>query len=174
MFDPELKYCPQCRDEYRAEIVRCAACGVELLLGSQMMQQLEEGSKQVQRERRAGELSPTDDLVTIHKAPLADIRHLEDLLRHERIPCLVSGDENTCAKGCCPTSFYLLVRREDAREAVGVIQAVHAQNTALHHHDTSHSQAVFNADAGEATCPACGHKFPTAFTTCPDCGLCFG
>jgi len=172
MFEPDLKYCPQCRDEYRAEIVRCAVCGVELLLGSEMVN-LDNG-KQMQRERRTDALSPTDDLVAIHKAPIADIRHLEELLRHERIICLVSGDEQSCNKGCCPTSFYLLVRREDASDAVGVIQAVHAQNTALHHHDTSHSHGVFNADAGEACCPACGHKFPTAFTTCPDCGLCFG
>ena len=127
--------------------------------------------------RSAGEdagVGEEAQLSAIHKAPLTDIRHLEDLLRRERISCLVAGDEKTCAKGCCPTTFYLLVRREDARDAVGVIQAVHAQHTALHHHDTSHSEAVFNADVGEATCPACGHKFPTAFTTCPDCGLCFG
>lgn len=172
MFDSELKYCPQCRDEYRAEIARCAVCGVELLLGSQMLA-LEEG-KAVPRERRAGELSPTDDLVAIHKASLADIRHLEELLRHERIACLVAGDEKSCGKGCCPTTFFLQVRREEAMEALRVIEAVHAQHTALHHHDTSHAHGVFNADAGEACCPACGHKFPTAFTTCPDCGLCFG
>jgi uncharacterized protein (UPF0212 family) len=172
MFDPELKYCPQCHDEYRAEIVRCAACGVELLTGSQMMNLA--AGKQVQRERRADALSPADDLVAIHKAPLTDIRHLEGLLRQEQIPCLVAGDEKSCGKGCCPTNFFLQVRREDAMDAFRVIEAVHARNTALHHHDTSHSHGVFNADAGEATCPACGHKFPTAFTTCPDCGLCFG
>ena len=172
MYEPDLKYCPRCGDEYRAEIERCAVCGVELLLGS-AMQALKAG-KEVQRERRVGELTPEDDLVVIHKASLTDIRHLEELLRHERIACLVAGDDQSCGKGCCPTTFYLQVRREDARDAVGVIQALHARNTALHHHDTSHSHGVFNADAGEATCPACGHTFPTAFTTCPDCGLCFG
>ena len=171
MYEPDLKYCPHCREEYRAEIERCAACGVELLLGSQMMQ-MEQG-KQVQRERQVDELRPDDDLVAIHKAPLADIRQLEELLGREHIACRVTGDERSCSGSCCPTTFFLEVRREDARDALAVIQAVHAQHTALHHHDTSHSEAVFNADVGEATCPACGHKFPTAFGACPDCGLCF-
>jgi len=172
MYDPELKYCPQCRDEYRADIVRCGVCGIELVSGVEM-QTLAEGG-QVKREHRQGGLTPEDDIVAIHKAPLRDIRQLEELLREERIICLVTGDEQSCGKGCCPSNFYLQVRREDAMDALRVIEAVHAQHTALHSHDTSHSHGVFNADAGEATCPACGHKFPTAFTTCPDCGLCFG
>ena len=172
MYDLELKYCPQCRDEYRADVVRCGVCGIDLLTGAQM-QSLEEGKEQ-KRQHRPGELTPDDDIVAIHKAPLSEIRHLEALLREERIACLVAGDEQSCGKGCCPSNFYLQVRREDAMDAFRVIEALHARYTALHHHDTSHSHGVFNADAGEATCPACGHRFPTAFTTCPECGLCFG
>ena len=31
--DPELKYCPVCDDEYRADIKMCAVCAVELISG---------------------------------------------------------------------------------------------------------------------------------------------
>ena len=35
--DPDLQYCPSCNDEYRAEIHVCAACGIDLLSGEQML-----------------------------------------------------------------------------------------------------------------------------------------
>lgn len=172
MYDAELKYCPACRDEYRAEIVRCAVCEIELLTGDQM-QALDEGNQQ-KRQNRAGALTPEDEIVTIHKAPLADIKRLEGLLREERIAAVIVGDEQSCGKSCCPTNFYLQVRRQDALDALQVVEGDHARHTALHHHDYRHGDGVFNADAGEASCPACGHRFPTAFSTCPECGLCFG
>ena len=35
--ESDLKYCPRCGDEYRAEIATCAACRCDLLSGRQVL-----------------------------------------------------------------------------------------------------------------------------------------
>lgn len=172
MIDPDLKYCPKCDDEYRADIENCAVCEIALITGRDKIAMQE--AQQQQLAQRKGELSPDEDIVTIHSAPMQDMRHIEELLAAENIGTLVVGDEKSCGKGCCPSNYYLQVRREEAQDAFQIIQAEQQRVTALHHHDTTHVDNVFNADASEATCPACGHTFSTTSTTCPDCGLCFG
>jgi len=79
IIDPELKYCPQCRDEYRAEIVLCAACGVELLSGRQFLE-IEERKKS-RSAGRAMEISPDDELVDIRSGPVLDIKQLQFFLK---------------------------------------------------------------------------------------------
>ncbi len=171
MIDPELKYCPACRDEYRADIDRCGVCGRELVTGHEMAALATSGN--TRRASRKGALTDDDEVVVIQKASLADIRVLQELLEAERIGTKVTGDDQSCGKGCCPSTFYLQVRREDAEDAAATLANEFRRATALDGH--SHQiDGVFNADAGQATCPACGFTFQTFTNTCPDCGLCFG
>jgi len=172
MIDPELKYCPKCNDEYRAEIIRCAECGVELISGKDILAAAKHVNER--KKSRSGKIGPHDDIVPIHKGQLNEIRDIEKELKAENIAYLVSGDGNSCNKGCCPSNFCLEVRREDALEAYTIIQAHIERTTALSHHDLSHCDVVFDPSVKHATCPACGFKFQTTTTTCPDCGLCFG
>lgn len=171
MIDPELKYCPDCRDEYRADIERCGVCGRDLITGQEMMG-LDE-SDQAKKANRKGALTDDDEVVVIQKAQLADIRILQDLLEAERIGTRVRGDDQNCGKGCCPSTFYLEVRLEDAQDAAAILAEEYRRATGLDAHQHQ-GDGVFNADAAQATCPACGHTFPTFTSTCPDCGLCFG
>lgn len=171
IIDPELKYCPQCRDEYRAEIVLCAACGVELLSGQQFLE-IEEREKS-RTVARAVEISPDDELVDIRSGPVLDIKQLQLFLDQEGFPSLVLGDEGSCGGGCCGANLVLRVRKDDARDVMDLLNREHVQSTCLADHDTSYVDAVFNADAEETTCPACGCRFSTQQATCPDCGLCF-
>ena len=78
MIDPELKYCPQCRDEYRADISQCGVCGMELVSGEQFMAMGK--STEEKRAARKGDLTADDEVVNIQSGPLTDMRHLEDLL----------------------------------------------------------------------------------------------
>lgn len=172
MIDPELNYCPDCRDEYRADIERCGVCGMELVNGKQFMNMNK--SNEEKRAARKGDLTPDDEVVNLQAGPLGDMRHLEDLLKTERIGTMIIGDERNCGKGCCPSNFFLQVRKEDAPDAYAIIQAEHQRMTAMNDHDDEHIDNIFNADAGQATCPACGFSFQTSTSTCPDCGLCFG
>lgn len=172
MIDPELKYCPQCNDEYRAEIERCAECGVALLSGADMLAVVNRANER--KNSRSGEIGPDEDIVAIHKGQLNEIRAMEPELRAENIGYLITGEGSSCKKGCCPSTFLLQVRRPDAPDAFAVVQAHLERTTALNHHDLSSCDTVFNPEAGLATCPACGFEFQTTTTTCPDCGLCFG
>ncbi len=170
-YDEDLKYCPQCQDEYRADIEKCAACAVALLSGAEMQERLNR-SLQARNSRR-GALTVDDDIVTIHKGPLADLQKFEKAFAAENIGMMIVGDEGGCNKGCCPSTFFLQVRREDAQDAYAMVQEDFQKITSLEDHDTSHCHAVFSQDASHANCPACGFEFETSTTTCPDCGLCF-
>lgn len=170
-FDPELCYCPQCKDEYRAGIARCAACGVQLLSGSAMLVRHQE---QINRfATRRGPLMEDDELIAIQKGPLGDLSRLQNLLERERIGTLLKGDDSACGKGCCPSVFLLLVRREDVHDAMAMIEAEHRRLTGLHDHACQHTDAVFDPEREATVCPACGHSFKTSQTECPECGLCF-
>ncbi len=170
-YEADLKYCPQCQDEYRADIESCAACKITLLTGAEMLDMM--GRSQQARNQRRGALRADDDVVTIHKGTLADLKKLEKAFARENIGMVIVGDEGGCNKGCCPSTFFLQVRREDAQAAFALIQEDFRQVTGLEDFDTSLTDAVFNEEEGQATCPACGFEFETSTTTCPDCGLCF-
>ncbi len=173
MYEEDLKYCPQCKDEYRADIEKCAACGLLLLSGTQMADVV--GQADLERQARKGDLTADDEAVTIHKGALPELRHLEKIFVQENIGVIIMGDQPAgCQKGCCPTDYYLQVRKEDVMAAFAIIKAEFTKATDLGSHNMEHADQIFNADASHATCPACGFEFETSTTTCPDCGLCFG
>ena len=171
IIDPELKYCPKCNDEYRAEITTCADCEVELLTGVQM-QELEQ-QKQQNKAARNMELSPDDEMVNIRKGPVMQMKELQFLLEREGIPSLAVKEGGSCGQGCCGTDLLVQVRMSDVQEVIAILDQEHERSTGLAGHDTTHSGAVFNTAAENATCPACGCSFSTTQATCPDCGLCF-
>ena len=173
MYDLMLKYCPVCSGEFRAEIQSCGICEVTLLSGGEM--QARDGERLARRNSRSGEFSGGEDMVTLQRGPLGDMRHLEALLREERIAVRISADEQSCSKSCCPSNFLLEVSRDDAAEAAKIIEAEYRRQTRLDDHQApAPADAVFNPEAAETTCPACGHRFPPTSAECPDCGLNFG
>ncbi len=171
IIDPELKYCPRCNDEYRAEITTCATCEIELLTGTQMLEL--EKQKQQKKANRSMELSPDDEMVNIRKGPVIQMKELQILLEREGIPSLAVADEGGCGQGCCGTDLLLQVRMSDVQDVLAILAREHVRSTALEDHDTTYAGAVFNTAAENATCPACGCSFPTTQAECPDCGLCF-
>ena len=96
MIDPDLKYCPKCKDEYRADITLCADCGITLLSGSEMLAAT--GKLDVIRNSRKGAIVPGDDIVPIHKGPLGELRPIEKELLAENIGVIISKDAGGC--GC--------------------------------------------------------------------------
>jgi len=178
MIDPDLKYCPECDDEYRAEIEKCGACGIDLITGLQKIEMAEERQRKL--ESRTGELSPDDDLGVLRSGPLPEMRHYAALLDKENIGTALIGNMDTCGKDRfgntlpVPTSYNLMVKMEDGQEALHIIEEEHKKATALAQHENVNGDSIFNPHEREAKCPACGHAFPTTETACPDCGLSFG
>ena len=76
--DSTMNYCPRCGDEYRADITICAGCKVSLISGEAKLAQ-ELKARQV-RDDRSMELLPEDELVTIRKGSVNDIKSLKKLL----------------------------------------------------------------------------------------------
>jgi len=172
MIERDLKYCPKCRDEYRAEAETCAACAIALVWGAELV--VIESNNGASRRNRKGPLTPDDQLVVVFQGALGDLKHLKDLLEAEQIGAMISKEGGGCASGGCAPKFELQVRQEEVRDALEMLAEEHRRATALAEHDATHAGAVFNPEAGEAVCPACGFGFATTTTTCPDCGLCFG
>ncbi|MFH7326470.1 hypothetical protein [Desulfurivibrio sp. C05AmB] len=172
MYDLMLKYCPVCGGEFRAEIQTCGICEVVLLSGGEMQNRVSEQA--ARRLGRAGALTGGEDMVLIQRGPLGDLRHLEALLKEERIACRITADEKSCSKSCCPSSFLLEVSRDDAPDAARIVEQEYRRMTRLDDHQMVAGDAVFNPEAEENICPACGYRFPSTSSECPDCGLNFG
>jgi predicted amidophosphoribosyltransferase len=171
--DPELQYCPKCDEEYRTEIRVCADCGVELISGRDLI--AAESTRKEKKVTRSMELTVDDDLVNIRKGTLREMKKLQEVLVKEHIPSLIAGEKSSnCGKGCCGTELFLQIKKEDGAAAMEVLGKEFKRTTALDHHDLSHVQSVYDTGAGQTVCQACGFRFSTKNTTCPDCGLCFG
>jgi len=169
--DDALKYCPECRDEYRAEIESCVSCGVTLLSGKAMRALVDNQHQHLAN--RTMEIRPDDELVDVRKGPVLQMKELQKVLADNSLPSLTVNDESGCGQGCCGAELLLRVRMADIQEVMAVLAEEHARSTALSEYDTSLSGSVYNTQAEQATCPACGCTFATTIPTCPDCGLCF-
>jgi len=171
IIDDALKYCPECHDEYRAEIESCASCGVTLLSGTAMRALV--GEQQQRLAGRSMEIDPDEELVDVRKGPVLEMKELQKILADNHLPSLTVKDVGGCGQGCCGSELLLRVRLTDVQEVMAVLAEENARSTVLSEYDMSLADSVYNTHAEEATCPACGCTFATTSATCPDCGLCF-
>lgn len=169
--DPEMNYCPSCSDEFRSDIVTCPICDVELLNGRERIEL--DSAQNESFYSRTMDISSEDELISIRKGPLKDVKLLQKILAKERIPAILAGDEASCGKGCCGPEMILQIRAEDTEAAADVLAQDFVKSTALNINDLKHADVVFDQQATETVCPACSCKFSPTVGACPDCGLCF-
>ena len=167
--DPECNYCPACNDEYRPEITTCAACGVALESGAALRARLDG-----QRTGRPVPIGPAEPLVVVRRGPLVQIRQLQGLLEAHGLAAIASTDGPAgCRTTCSGAELLLQVRPADLAEVLALLDEEHRRTTVLAEYDTSLAGEVFDAGQDEAICPACGCRFATSSSSCPDCGLSF-
>jgi hypothetical protein len=131
-------------------------------------------AKQAALAGRSMEILLTDELVNIRKGPLKDMKTLQKLLAVERVPSILAGEQGgCCAKGCGGPELILQIKKEDIPIATEVLTRDFIKSTALDSHDLMHATAVFDQQAAETVCPACGCRFSPTVGACPECGLCF-
>lgn len=165
-YDEDCMYCPQCGDEYRAEISTCAECKVALIPGARMAE--------AQQGPVYRAIEPHEELVAVRRGPLFLIRQWEDYLRAAGLASIVSpGEDGRCTSGCRGPEVELKVRASEQDQALAALAEEHRQSTGLDLHDESLNGARFDVDVGQAACPACGCLFSTDTILCPDCGLRF-
>lgn len=167
--EADLQYCPKCMDEYRAEITTCAACHISLVSGKEMLQARQER----EQTGRTLVISPDDELVSIRKGPLVQMKDFQVMLKRAGIPSIAVSEDSNCGQGSCATNIFVQIRKNDLQDVVAILERDHVRSTGLEDHDLSTAGAVIDTAAEQATCPACGFSFPTAEAACPDCGLCF-
>ncbi|PID72370.1 MAG: hypothetical protein CSB34_02445 [Desulfobulbus propionicus] len=93
MFDriePELQYCLQCGDEYRADITTCATCNIALVSGKEVRTLL---ARQQERSRQMSKAIAADEpVVTIRKGAAMQIKQLQEYLMENSIASRALAD----------------------------------------------------------------------------------
>lgn len=105
--------------------------------------------------------------------PLNDAKSLQDDLKADGVELVLNHNEQTCTRGCTVTVEVLGYEKD--LEAISKKYHENYQKLAEGHSvNWEVANSVFDPNASEATCPACGHNFSTSMTECPDCGLVVG
>jgi len=169
--DLEMNYCPECDDEYRADVAICASCQVVLVPGSKKLESCH--LEQSMLADRSMDIQRDDDLVTVQRGGLIDLKALRQQLAEKRIPAIITGEQAGCRRGCSGPEMELQVRARDLEVAAELISDYIVRTTALNTHDLSGAAVVFNHLAKEVICPACQCHFSPTVGACPECGLCF-
>ncbi|MCW5208158.1 hypothetical protein VU11_05815 [Desulfobulbus sp. US2] len=117
---------------------------------------------------------PDDELVSIRRGPLVQMKDFQSMLKREGIPSIAVSEDSNCGQGSCATNLFVQIRKSDLQDVVAILERDHVRSTGLEDHDLSTAGAVIDTAAEQATCPACGYSFSTTEASCPDCGLCFG
>jgi len=172
MYDKDLKYCPVCKDEYLAHIVNCGVCDELLLTGIEMVNLHKQQHGDISK--RKGALTPSDDIATVFKGPMQDVKRLEAKLISVNIGTMIVKDGGGCGQGCCAPEVELKIRREDGEAAIKIMETDFDEMTGALDFIHSFDDHGFDPNNADTTCPACGCNFSTQNSACPDCGLCFG
>lgn len=88
--DEDCNYCPQCGDAYRAEIKTCPACSVTLISGSEKLARLSRQDSAASS--HTAEIRADDELVTIQKGKLVQLKSMQQLLKAAKVPSMLAGD----------------------------------------------------------------------------------
>ena len=105
--------------------------------------------------------------------PLQDAKTFQEQLKSRGIEIVLNHSDQTCTRGCAVTVEVMGYEKD-----LPIITEVYSHNfqKLVEGHDINWEQmnSVYDPNQAEATCPACGHKFATSNSECPDCGLVLG
>lgn len=79
-------------------------------------------------------------------------------------------NSQTCTTGCKVT-VEVWGKESDKEALMNHFQSDYLKHVQGHEPNFEHMSAVFDPNAEEVTCQACGMKFKPTATECPDCGL---
>ena len=91
--DTDCNYCPTCGEAYRAEFETCSACSIRLISGSEKLAILRK--QEIGAPSEYIEISAEDELVALQTGKLSSLKPLQQLLKAEYIPSLLSGDNSS-------------------------------------------------------------------------------
>ena len=110
------------------------------------------------------------DLVKVGVMGLNEAKAFKSELEARGVELVLNHNEQTCTRGCTIT-VEMLAKEADIPTIQKLYQEKYEQLLEGHDINAEQMNAIFDSSQAEALCPACGHKFSTANTECPDCGL---
>jgi hypothetical protein len=150
------RYCVNCEQEFRPEILRCSDCGGDL------EDRYEEEDGEWPERANAGDPEvpePLDDYKPVFAClDSASLKQAADCLAAAGVPFRASGSS---------TGFRLLVRKADESAAGAALQGREGTLAVV-----DDSQPSVSPEGGP--CPACGATVPAGVLECPECALVVG
>lgn len=118
--------------------------------------------------------SQDDDKICIGVLSSNDANRLKSLLAQKEIEIALLFNHATCTSGCRGSgSVELWANKSDVEEIVKTFQGEKSRILDGFDFNPEIVNQVFDPSQETAICPACGTKFQTTLSECPDCGLGF-
>lgn len=115
----------------------------------------------------------TEERVQIGAANIHEAERIKGHLSARGVMVDLAVSPGDCSGGACGIKAEIWARVADLKAVAAYFADEHQKRHAGLEFDPELVGQVFDRDAGEATCPACGTKFATSQDECPDCGLSF-
>ena len=113
------------------------------------------------------------ELIKIAVMGLNEAKDLKKECETQGIELVLNHDDTSCTRGCAVT-----VEVHAYEKDLSIVQQVYSEKYQKllegHEIDFEAMNSVYDPNQSEATCPACGTKFATSFTECPECELVLG
>lgn len=91
-------------------------------------------------------------------------------LKSKNVELTLKVNEKTCTTGCKVT-VEVWAKEVDRDVVVNHFQSDYLKHVKGHEPNLEHLSAIFDPNASEVICQACGAKFTPTLQECPDCGL---
>lgn len=113
------------------------------------------------------------ELVKLAVMGLNDAKELQRDCQSQGVELVLNHNDQTCTRGCAVT-----VEVHATEKDLPIVQKVYSEKyqKLLKGHDVNFDviNSVYDTSEDTAICPACGFKFSTTNSECPDCGLMLG
>lgn len=104
--------------------------------------------------------------------PIEEAKKIQDELKKKSVDIFLDHNPTTCTRGCSVTVEFCcyekdiqLVAEYFEKNFLDSLDGLNVNFELLN--------STYDPNKDNAVCPACGTKFSTSSTECPECGLCF-
>jgi ribosomal protein L37E len=112
------------------------------------------------------------ELVCIGVYELSEAKRFGRELDVRQVNWEMKTNDQTCTRGCKVT-VELWVSESDLKQVREFMNREMARDLGGHEVNFEAINEVFDPSKGEVVCQACGMKFESKLSECPDCGLCY-
>ncbi|MFW5887300.1 MAG: hypothetical protein ACOCUH_00725 [Bacteriovoracia bacterium] len=104
---------------------------------------------------------------------MSDAKRLQNIAADSQIQLELRSNPQTCTRGCKVT-VELWGEEKDLKFLSDLFRKEQLRDLPNAEINFEALDSVYDPNAQEVTCQACGHKFSPDKTECPDCGLVYG